>query len=235
MISYINWTLNVAWLKHHGHLCSLDLVVTSHTSKLGVLPWSPLLPSWLEKIDNSRTWAVEYYRTDLHPQPVALRQVLCFSDLSQSPEHYWNVLKHKTSQNTEPNKLAKCPPRTRAPQMSTRKFKPVCSFSSFSFLRAFVARVRSPWHDHGAINTAQETSTKNSQPSPSFVKMCLCLLFLCCRCHWPVLIMISISETLGNNNWPPKSPTPLKSPTQTMDLKGYRSSAYCVSSKNERC
>ena len=46
--------------------------------------------------------------------------------------------------------------------------------------------------------------------------------------------MILISETLGNNNWPPKSPTPLKSPTQTMGPKRYRSSAHCVNSELEK-
>ena len=88
----------------------------------------------------------------------------------------WTRLKHKTSQ---PNKLAKCPPTTRAPL--TVKSKPSSRFSSTTFSRAFVAQVRSPLHDHGAINSAQENPTTNSQPSPFFVKMRVCLPLLWCR------------------------------------------------------
>ena len=98
---------------------------------------------------------------------------MCLPNLSQS----CNKLKHMVAKhaNKKRNTFPKCHPTTRAPQMQLRNRNPSVSSPPWAFSEPLWPKSRRglPLHDHGAINTAQENPTKNSQPHHS-LRTCVC-------------------------------------------------------------
>ena len=96
--------------------------------KTWYIPLIPLLSIRLEKIpskyfshssDDSREHELEYYHTDLHPQPAAPRQVLCVSPsqfVSSSCKIKVERQNHTAQKKT--NNFPKCHPTTRLLQIS---------------------------------------------------------------------------------------------------------------------
>ena len=115
----------------------------------------------------------------------------------------------------------------------TSKLKPICSFSCLTCLRALVAQVKA------RVSMIMEPSTRHKKIQRRTINCTRSLWTWVCACPGFVADVTdpfdhNSSETMGNHSQSNTCPTPLKSPTQTMGLKRYRNSAYCLHSQNKR-
>ena len=141
--------------------------------KTSYIPWPPLLPFFPG-----------------HPTAcpfTARRPAGCVCPICLNPATNWNTWyssKTRSQKKQTPSLSA-----TQQPGLLKCNFE-IETFLSLLLLNLFQSLCGpsqgAGFHDHGAINTAQDSSTKNYQPSPFIVKMCLCLPQLWCRCYWPV-------------------------------------------------
>ena len=198
-------------------------VVTCYTSKLGILLCFPYCQAGWEKILSMyfscfslffylQEPELEYYHTDLHPQPAAPRHVRCVSlsqCLSSSLQKSWSTKYYKThSQKKQTTSLS----ATQQPELLTwsqsELRNPNPSFSSPPWGRPAPLWPKSrrpfPWswcHQHATRKSNEELSTvtvpceHGFAPAPALLLMSLTRLTMILQKLWEPLAVQHLSNT----------------------------------------